>query len=302
MDKQQKILLVDDAPQNIQVLNAILGQDYTILFSTNGQDALYVSQQQKPDLILLDILMPEMDGFEVCQKLKKNPLTREIPVIFVTSMSEEQDEAKGFDLGAVDYIQKPIRPAIVKARVKTHLELKQQRDVLERLSTLDGLTGIANRRQFDKMLEQEWRRAIRTKGMLSLVMMDIDFFKKYNDHYGHSGGDHCLRQVAQTLEKSLDRVSDSVSRYGGEEFACILPETPLAGAVLVAEKLRLAVLKMDIPHRGSLVADQVTMSMGIHAMIPTPESAPQTLIDKADAMLYRAKEAGRNGIFTPEMV
>lgn len=210
-----KLLIVDDAPINIQLLNDVLKDDVRVFFATNGSDALKIASTTIPDLILLDIMMPEMDGYEVCRKLKTDPLLRDIPVIFITAKSQQEDEATGLELGAVDYITKPFSPGIVRLRVRNHLELKRQRDLLGRLSFLDGLTGLPNRRGFDEFLSREWRRAVRNKSHISIVMIDIDKFKDYNDSYGHLAGDDCLKKVAAILENSLDRAADFVARYGG---------------------------------------------------------------------------------------
>ena len=181
----------------------ILGNDYDILVSTSGEEALVLAASESIDLILLDVEMPGMDGYEVCRKLKKNPYTKNIPVIFVSAANDVQHETKGLEIGAIDYIVKPSNPAIIKARVKNHLELKKYRDILERISLIDGLTGIANRRHFDQTLEKEWRRALHHGDILSLALIDIDFLKKYNDYYGHLAGDECLQKVGSILTESL---------------------------------------------------------------------------------------------------
>ena len=222
---RQTVLIVDDAPANIEVLSEALSDEYEVLFATSGQDALDVAAEQHPDLILLDVMMPEMDGYEVCTRLKGDTKTQTIPIIFVTAMDHEEEETKGLNVGAIDYLAKPIRPAIVRARVRNHLELKRYRDNLECLSSTDGLTGIANRRRFDEFLDREWLRARRCQTPLSLILMDIDLFKGYNDHYGHLAGDDCLRHLAREMTACLRRPTDLVARYGGEEFACLLPDT-----------------------------------------------------------------------------
>lgn len=293
---KQTILIVDDTPQNIEILNEVLGDEYEILCATEGKEGLALALAEQPDLILLDVMMPEMDGYEMCRQLKEEPRTRAIPVIFITAMSQEDDEAKGLEIGAIDYLTKPISPPIVRARVRNHLELKRHRDILESISHIDGLTGIANRRQFDRVLDQEWRRAIRTRTPISLVMMDIDCFKEFNDCYGHLAGDDCLKSIAAAFDATLNRPGDLIARYGGEEFACILPETDASGARQVAERLHAAVLALCAPHRDSAVANQVTISVGVATMIPAAASQPDQLIAEADRHLYLAKKGGRNRI------
>lgn len=296
LDNQAKILIVDDAPINIQILNEALKADNRIFFATNGRDALEVAANTIPDLILLDVMMPEMDGYEVCRRLKSDPVLKEIPVIFITAMSQYENEAIGFELGAVDYISKPFTPSLVRLRVRNHLELKRQRDMLSKLAMLDGLTGLPNRRAFDDQFEREWRRALRNGTEICLIMIDIDHFKQYNDAYGHLDGDGCLKLIASALEKRLDRPGDFVARYGGEEFVCLLPETSAQGGGVMAEKLRAAVQELGIPHQTSPTAPSVTISLGVACAVPGPSDTPEQLFDGADRLLYRAKREGRNRV------
>jgi diguanylate cyclase (GGDEF)-like protein len=296
----QTILIVDDTPANIEILSSILGGEHQILFATSGQDALELVAGQTPDLILLDVMMPEMDGYEVCRRLKADPRTHNVPVIFITSLSEEGDETRGLEVGAIDYIFKPIRAPIVKARVRNHLELKRYRDMLENLSAIDGLTGLANRRRFDERLAQEWLRGRRNQSPLSVCMMDLDFFKLFNDRYGHAAGDDCLRRVALALASTVRRPTDFVARYGGEEFVCVLPDTDAAGAAVLANRLRDSVAALGIPHAASTVARYVTISGGVAAVIPADDSTPTQLLEAADRLLYQAKKAGRNRFVTPK--
>ena len=295
-ENRHKILIVDDERLNIRMLDAILRDRYEISVAVNGEQALKLAAvSPQPDMVLLDIQMPDMDGYEVCRRLRENEITRKIPVIFITAMTDEEDEKKGLELGAVDYITKPFRPSIVHARLKNHLEAKRQRDLLNRLSSLDGLTGIANRRQLEKFLDQEWRRAVRLGGEIAFILMDIDHFKKYNDNYGHVAGDETLKTIASTLAETVSRSTDLVARYGGEEFACILSGTGLQDAQQVAERLRLAVLNRAIPHAFSDTHNTVTLSLGVAAMAPDRgTTTPSDLVLAADRMLYRAKETGRN--------
>jgi diguanylate cyclase (GGDEF)-like protein len=300
---KSSILIVDDIPANIKVLGESLKADYRIRLATDGEKALKMATSTSPpDIILLDIVMPRMDGYEVCRRLKEDPTSRNIPVIFITAMTEEEDETKGLAYGAVDYITKPFSLPIVRARVKTHLELKRHRDTLEALSTRDGLTGIPNRRRFDEVLMVEWLRGQREGTSMSLIMIDIDHFKLYNDNYGHIEGDDCLKKVATYLANSMSRPADFIARYGGEEFAVILPMTDHDGAVTVAETLLEQIRKLNLPHRSSLVAERVTISLGVATVLPTRETSSTILIDRADKALYASKIAGRNRftIWTPE--
>jgi diguanylate cyclase (GGDEF)-like protein len=297
-ERKQTVLIVDDEPMNIEILNEALGAEHEILFATNGQEALGIASNELPDLILLDVILPDLDGYQVCTRLKNDPKTRDIPIIFVASMDPEEDEAKGLDVGAIDYLAKPIRSPIVRARVRNHLELKRYRDYLEKVSATDGLTRIANRRWFDEQLEREWRRARRKHTPLSLILMDIDFFKAYNDHYGHLAGDDCLRQLARALEGCARRPADLVARYGGEEFVCLLPDTDANGALCVATLLREKVDGLNIPHAYSPVADHVTLSIGVSTLVPVVGQPPFDLIRRADELLYAAKQNGRNQVRT----
>lgn len=292
---QATILVVDDAPENLRVLSAVLKDQYRIKVATNGERALALAaSDDPPDLILLDVVMPGMDGYEVCKRLKSDPKTAAIPVLFVSSRDEEEDEARGLDAGGIDYIVKPVRPSIVQARVKNHIELKRSRDLLERLTTVDHLTGISNRRRYDEYLELECRRATRDGEPLSLIAIDIDHFKAYNDHYGHPEGDACLIAVAQALAATVTRPTDVVARCGGEEFACILPGTDASGAAGLAEQMRQAVASLELPHQGSAPHGCVTISLGVATWVPEPGQSPQLLADAADRALYQAKADGRN--------
>jgi diguanylate cyclase (GGDEF)-like protein len=309
-ETQQKILIVDDTPANIQVLNAVLHNDYIIFFATNGPDALCIARREVPDLILLDIMMPEMDGYEVCARIKSDPRTEQIPVIFITAMNDEAAETKGLECGAIDYITKPISPPVVKVRVKNHLQLKHHRDILIKLSREldnknqelnllareDALTGLANRRYFDEVLDREIKRAARSRQLLSLILCDVDFFKNYNDHYGHVAGDICLRAIGQFLSGTLKRAGDLPARYGGEEFAVIIPDTSPGNAWKLAEKFRLGIVAQAIPHAFSAAGDVVTLSFGIVEAQPTKERGAEWFISMADKALYQAKEKGRNRV------
>jgi diguanylate cyclase (GGDEF)-like protein len=296
--QRAKILLVDDSPTNLMLLGEILSPDYDVLVATSGETAVGIARNSEPpDLILLDVKMPGMDGYATCQLLKEDANTRNIPIIFVTAVEGSQAETRGFELGAVDYITKPYSTPVVLARVRTHMALKKHSELLESLAFIDGLTGIANRRQFDQQLEKEWSRMMRQNAPLSLLIIDIDHFKTFNDQYGHGAGDDCLRLVARTIAGIIKRPGDLAARYGGEEFVVILPGTDEMGAHSVAESMRSAVDKLVIPHAGSPLTDHVTISIGAASHIPQRQGNYQDLINSADRALYRAKSAGRNQIF-----
>ena len=309
-DGNQKILIIDDTPANIQILNAILKDQYQIFFATHGKVGLEIARREQPDLILLDIMMPGMSGYEVCSQLKNSGKTHNIPIIFITAMVNPEEEARGLEAGAIDYLIKPVSPPIVRMRIRNHLELKRQRDMLEHLSQEladknsileslareDGLTGVANRRQFDEILDAEIRRSGRTGQPLSLVLCDIDFFKSYNDCYGHLAGDDCLRNIGILLKMVFRRVGDLVARYGGEEFAVILPNTEADQAAQLAETLRQEMLAAGLPHRSSSIADNVTISIGVVTASCTDEHGPEWFIGMADNAMYESKENGRNRV------
>ncbi len=291
-----KILVADDTPSNIALLNLVLGKEHELLCAADGHEAIAVAISERPDLILLDALMPGMDGFEACVRLKADPQTADIPIIFITSLEEETDEARALELGAVDFISKPISPVAVQARVRNCLDLKRQRDRLGQLSFTDGLPGIANRRRFDAVLAQEWRRAARTQALLSLLILDVDHFKRFNDALGHVAGDDCLKRIATCAAAALRRPADLVARYGGEEFAAVLPATDPQGAQEVAERMQRAIAGEAIPHPDSEAGQVVTVSIGVATATPAQAGSPQALVQAADGALYRAKQRGRNRV------
>lgn len=296
MSERQTILIVDDNPAGLKLLRLAFIDHYRVLFATNGRDALAIALRELPDLIILDVIMPGMDGHEVLRRLKREEQTTDIPVIFLSGRDQEADEKTGLELGAVDYWTKPVNIDIARIRAHNHLELKRHRDVLSRMALTDSLCGIPNRRSFDERLEREWRRAIRSQQPLSLVLIDVDHFKVFNDHYGHPAGDACLRRVAQTIDECLERPGDFAARYGGEEFACILPETGRQGAAVIAEKLRCAVLDAAIGHIQSPTRAVVTISGGIATQDHVGASCHNSLIADADSALYTAKKEGRNRV------
>jgi two-component system, cell cycle response regulator len=439
------ILIVDDQPANLKVLAKMLeGKNYKVRKALDGESALMAAQANPPDLILLDIKMPDLNGYQVCQQLKSQPITKNIPVIFISALSETFDKLTAFEVGGIDYITKPFQEEEVMARINSQLTIQKQqkalikereklrqeiqqrqeaeailyqsralissilnssldgiaaleavrnpkngqiadfrclvvnpiigkifnrnpqdlmgkllfkkivtridprlfdafvklvetgqtlnqelsnhtglelkwyqliavklgdgfsltvRDITERkkldlkltqLATIDGLTGIANRRNFDLTLEREWKRCQREEKPLSLILIDLDFFKKYNDHYGHQAGDDCLRKIALTMTNLVKRSTDLVARYGGEEFAIILPNTNSEGAIKIAEIIREKIQILQIRHEFSNISNYVTLSLGIATMIPTSEISPEKLINQADQSLYKAKSEGRD--------
>lgn len=291
------ILIVDDVPNNIQILAENLHDDYRIKVATNGKSALeIVAKHGAPDLILLDVMMPVMNGYEVCSQLRQNPDTSGIPVIFITAMSEVADEEHGLKLGAVDYITKPFHIPVVKVRLHNHIRLKLMADQMESMAWIDGLTGISNRRRFDETLAIEWKRAQRTGTPLSIILVDIDSFKEFNDNYGHGAGDNCLKAVASALASSAARAGDMVARYGGEEFILLMPKTDINGARLLAEQICHQIEQQKISHGFSSASPWVTISAGYAAIIPGTADKASTLLEAADKMLYHAKKSGRNRV------
>ena len=291
-----KLLVVDDQPINIQVMHQVFGGDYQVFMATSGPQALAICKANPPDLVLLDIVMPGMDGFEVCSRLKADDATCNIPVIFVTAHTDAAQETHGLGLGAVDFIAKPVNPAVVRARVKTQLTLKFQSDLLRKLVFLDGLSGVYNRRYFDQQLGIEWARSTRSSFPLSAIMIDVDHFKLFNDRYGHQSGDDCLRQIAVALKVCLKRPGDLVARYGGEEFACILPDTPFDDAMSLANDLERKVRALAIPHESSSVAEVITVSVGVATRTVDSADDAAALVGLADSQLYNAKQSGRGRV------
>ncbi len=289
-----RLLIVDDAMENIQILNHVLGEEHEVLFAMNGERALELAHQHQPDLILLDAVMPGMDGYEVCAALRASSDVSDIPIIFVTALTTPEDETRALEAGAVDFITKPFNVAVVRARVRTHLTLKRQSDAMRELTLTDALTGVANRRSFNDAIQNEWRRCARSGMPLSVVMIDIDHFKRYNDAYGHQAGDACLKQVASTMLQCAGRPPDLLARYGGEEFVILLPQVDVPGAQTVAQRILESVRALAIPHRMSSVSDTVTVSLGVATLRPDEGGSPEGLVRCADDALYQAKKNGRN--------
>ncbi len=313
---QTSILIVDDNPFNLRLLSIMLDkQGYEVRSVTNGNMALRSAINNPPDLILLDIMMSDMNGYQVCEALKENEKTREIPVIFLSALNEVFDKVKAFQVGGIDYITKPFEEQELLIRIETQIKLRQQQLLLEQeiekrkkaensliqanqklaqIARTDGLTGIANRYFFDETLTKEWLIAQREKTPLALILCDIDYFKNYNDYYGHPQGDECLITVAQTLKNCLQRPRDFVARYGGEEFVIILGNTDRKGAKEIAEKMINSVKIAQIPHLKSEISEYITISLGVASLIPSSDLVPENLIKMADQALYKSKQTGRN--------
>ncbi|MFM2373089.1 MAG: hypothetical protein RIS85_2811 [Pseudomonadota bacterium] len=296
MTARSTILIVDDEISNIEIMNAILEDDYEICFATSGEQALETARKILPDLILLDILMPGMDGFEVCQRLKGEALLTDVPVIFTTGLGDTEDEVRGLSLGAIDYVTKPVQPVVLRARVSNHIELKRLRDQLAEMAVTDALTGLSNRRRMEQTLSTEIARLARTGDWLSVLLLDIDFFKQFNDTYGHPAGDRCIAMIASALKRALKRASDLSARYGGEEFACVLPGADANAAMIVAQEIQMQVGSLNIPHERSAVGTCVTISVGVATARCKPHMPAENWITHADQQLYRSKAAGRNQI------
>ncbi|MDR2701049.1 MAG: diguanylate cyclase [Spirochaetaceae bacterium] len=293
-DTKHTLLIVDDEASVLSVLNRILSGEYGILTAKTGNEALRLAQEQHPNLILLDILLPDLDGYNVIVQLKSNEETNAIPVIFITGLSSEEDEEKSFLLGAADYIIKPFKPAAIRARIRKHLDILHQIKALEGIGLTDSLTGLPNRRSFEDRLEMEWRRAAREQKPLSFLMVDFDGFKAYNDSYGHLQGDALLRAAAGVFIAWAKRPADHPARLGGEEFGVLLPDTDLKPALIIAEGIRAAVEELRLPIKEK--TGSVTVSIGVNSIIPQRDSSVTDFISGADEALYAAKKAGKNRI------
>ncbi|MDR2558736.1 MAG: diguanylate cyclase [Oscillospiraceae bacterium] len=293
--KRNSVLIVDDQNSNIMALTQILSSDYTIYAAKNGQGAIKAAEKHLPDIILLDILMPEMDGYAVISALKNSEETQNIPVIFITGLSKVDDEEKGLALGAADYITKPFSSGIVKLRVRNQIKMLDQLRIIERLSMIDKLTELPNRRSFDVQLNAEWRRTERERQPVSILFIDLDFFKKYNDTFGHQQGDVALQTMAVYLKKSLKRASDFAARWGGEEFAVLLPNMKPGDSLIIAEQIRKCIEDMEIPCSDKAAA-KITASIGINTREYGCSRTIDDFINGADKALYTAKNNGRNRV------
>ncbi|MBK1986717.1 PleD family two-component system response regulator [Sphaerospermopsis aphanizomenoides BCCUSP55] len=325
-----QILIVDDNPDNLRLLSKMLeSKGFKVKKTVSGEIAIQAAKIEPPDLILLDINMPDMNGYEVCRYLKSEERTASIPIIFISALDQITDKIMAFDIGGVDYITKPFQELEVVARVKNQLMIYQQQRLLieqnkllqqeikdrqrfeaallaanqqlQLFALLDGLTGVANRRKFDEYLNLEWQRLAREQQPLSLLLCDVDFFKNYNDTYGHLIGDNCLKQIAIAIQFAVKRPADLVARYGGEEFAVILSNTDYQGAIYVAEEIHQEINKLRIFHAQSPVDKFVTLSTGVATILPNLNVEPNTLIKVVDTALYTAKKEGRNKIIAENL-
>ncbi len=291
----------DDKTMRLGVRQAMEQDGYQVVEANDGESCLAIFQRVRPDVVLLDAIMPAIDGFTCCQRIQELSGTRRTPVLMITGLEDQDSVDQAFAAGAVDYITKPIHWAVLRQRVKRLIQqvrLYQQLETanheLQRIATIDGLTQVANRRRFDEYLQQEWQRMLREQLPLSLILCDIDFFKLFNDTYGHQAGDDCLRQVAQVIQNSAKRAIDLPARYGGEEFAIVLPNTDQEGAILVAQDIQTGVKQLGVAHAASKVCDTVTVSLGVSNTIPSVITSPELLINAADKALYQAKAEGRD--------
>ena len=296
MNKQQKVLIIDDEKTNLKILSGILKNEVEVILAKDGEIGFSKAKELLPDLILLDVIMPNLSGFEVIEKLKNELVTCNIPVIFVTGVLDVQQEEKGLELGACDYIQKPFHVEILKARVRLHLRMAKQRDLLEKLANIDPLTSVANRRLYDQTFDLLWNKAIKQQNIFSLVVIDIDDFKKYNDFFGHAAGDRALERIATAIAENLSNPNDFLARYGGEEFVALLPNTLACDAIKNMNACLEAVENLNIYHDPSTEHEFLTISLGGVSYLPIVESCQDTLLKIADDMLFKAKSNGKNQV------
>ncbi|MBM3778303.1 MAG: diguanylate cyclase [Acidimicrobiia bacterium] len=304
-----KILLVDDSPTVRAAMRGFIARmGHSVVESGDGLDALVKFREERPDLVLIDVVMPVMDGFEAARRMRDVQADEWVPIIFLSARESDQDLDRGIEAGGDDYLVKPVSFAVLNAKIRAMRRIEAMRSrlvelsrelaaanqELERLSKQDGLTGIANRRSFDDYLQTELRRVTRERIPLALILVDVDHFKSYNDCYGHSSGDECLRQIAAALATAGRRPGDLPARYGGEEFAMVLPGTTLEGARDVACSIARLVEQANITHERAPRYGRVTVSQGLTAFVPTLATRPQDLVDLADRALYEAKQQGRN--------
>ncbi|MES2184078.1 MAG: diguanylate cyclase [Pseudomonadota bacterium] len=296
VETNRTVLIIDDAAANREALAELLGGDYMVIQAAGGAEGLEKARCYLPDLILLDVLMPGMGGYDVLRQLQADARTAGIAVIFITGLDRPEDEARGLRLGGCDYIPKPLNPPVVQARVALHLRAARDRRRLEALASVDSLTGIANRRQFDAVLAAECRRALRTGQPVAVAMVDVDYFKRYNDSYGHAQGDRALRAVADVLRSGMRRTGDLAARYGGEEFALVMVDTHDEHAADLMASVCAAVRALAIPHRASSAAPCLTISIGVASSAEDGMLDPAALLQRADDRLYRAKATGRGRV------
>ena len=302
-----KVLLVDDSIAYSQVIQSYVeSAGHSVITACDGEQGILKFLEHKPDLVLLDVNMPNMDGYQCAHHIRKNCQQGNlwIPIIFLSAEVTDDAIVRGIDSGGDDYLLKPITLKVLSAKLLAMARIANMRKELEdasaylkRLSLVDSLTQLYNRRHFDEALELEWSRSNRSQAPLSLILCDIDHFKAFNDNYGHVAGDDALVKASKTIIETLKRPSDIPVRYGGEEFAVILPDTPTVGAMIVAEQLRTAMNTLTIPHAFSNAANIVTMSIGVSTYYPNQTKASYVeLVESADRGLYRAKKNGRNRI------
>jgi len=304
-ENRATILIVDDMSTNLMMLSDILKDDYNIKISKTGEKAIELCKNLDIDLVLLDIEMPLMNGYEVCKNLKNYEKTKNIPIIFVSAKNSEEDEEYGLNLGAIDYISKPFSKVIIKARVKNQIKLKQKTELLEKLSNYDGLTNIKNRRYFDDRLTQVYKDSKIKNTNLALMMIDIDFFKPYNDNYGHGKGDEALKIVAKTLENSilntLDRPNDLVARYGGEEFVVLLSNIDLKELEEISNRVVKAIRDANIEHKFSKVASYLTISLGAVLYKSSNDLSIASIMKSADEAHYEVKQKSKDNFLIKEI-
>ena len=293
--KKFSILIVDDEKSNIDVLNHVLKENYRLFIAKTGESAIKIARENLPDLILLDIIMPGMDGYEVLIQMKKTDITKNIPVIFITGQDSKENEVRGLNLGAVDYITKPFHTVIVEARIRTHMKIVEQMQLIERMSIMDDLTDLPNRRYFNEQLNREWNRAIRESSTISLLVVDVDNFKIYNDTYGHPQGDTLLKAISSVFKQALRRPADLAARWGGEEFIILMPDTDQNGAMEVAERIRYRVEDLIVPCEDG-TSTRTTVSIGVNTAGPILNQPVTGFVAGADKALYEAKASGRNKI------
>lgn len=292
----EKILIVDDSILNLTVLSRILEPDFQVVTVQDGADAILEATLAPPNLILLDLILRGVNGFEILERLKGDPRTKDIPVIIITGLENPDNEERALQYGAVDFIAKPFRPRVVRARVHTHVELYRLRCCAERMAMFDGLTEIPNRRSFDRQYRSLWEAA-RHEGMpFSVALSDIDFFKGYNDRYGHPAGDDVIRAVALTMHQTILSLGGFVARYGGEECAFLLPRFSSPAAKQIADTARKNVASLALPYDSSSVAPYVTISIGGVTISAAFDGTLEAALEAADRLLYEAKDAGRNCI------
>ncbi len=296
------VLVVDSSTMMRSLLRkAMENEGYEVIEATNSEEALAAYLALQPDLVLLDAVMPQMDGLTCCQHLQRLPGGDRTPILMITAAEDENLVTQVFDVGAADFIAKPINWTVLRQRVrrwlhqvKLYKQLETANQQLQRLACIDSLTQVANRHRFDQVLEQEIWQMERDQVPLSLILCDVDYFKLYNDTYGHQQGDRCLQEIASALQTAAQRPKDLVARYGGEEFAIILPHTNATGAVRVAQKIREQIKAAQIEHSASPISPYVTLSLGIACAMPGEIVTASRLIRAADLGLYRAKHQGRD--------